>query len=217
LDFIRCHHICSYPPINIHDIAVALSTTGVDLSAGFSEANFACIKNSGRSFAVIRGYQSTGRVDPNVVASVRNARAAGIPYVDVYIFPCVSCGNPAGQMDALIAALGTENYGMIWLDIERLAWPANQVSNRDFISGLITAGKAKGKNIGVYTNYNNWESIVGLSWAGAASLPLWYAHYDNSPSFSDFVPFGGWTKPAIKQYAGDAVECGVSVDLNWYP
>ena len=32
-----------------------------------------------------------------------------------------------------------------------------------------------------------------------------YAHYDASPSFSDFVSFGGWTKPAIKQYAGDVV------------
>ena len=28
---------------------------------------------------------------------------------------------------------------------------------------------------------------------------LWYAHYDNNPSFSDFSPFGGWSKPAIKQ------------------
>jgi len=129
----------------------------------------------------------------------------------------VGCGNPAGQMDTLINGLGSSNYGMIWLDIERLSWPANQAANRVFITDLISAGKAKGKNIGVYTNYNNWQSIVGLDWTGASSLPLWYAHYDNSPNFGDFVPFGGWTKPAIKQYAGDATVCGVSVDLNWYP
>lgn len=43
-----------------------------------------------------------------------------------------------------------------------------------------------------------------------------YAHYDGKPSFSDFRPFGGWSKPAIKQYAGDKTECGAGVDLNYY-
>lgn len=43
-----------------------------------------------------------------------------------------------------------------------------------------------------------------------------YAHYDGNPSFSDFRPFGGWSKPAIKQYAGDKTECGAGVDLNYY-
>lgn len=37
-----------------------------------------------------------------------------------------------------------------------------------------------------------------------------YAHYDNNPTFSDFVPFGGWSKPAIKQYVGDATLCGMT-------
>ena len=35
-----------------------------------------------------------------------------------------------------------------------------------------------------------------------------YAHYDGNPSFGDFEPFGGWSKPAIKQYAADASVCG---------
>jgi hypothetical protein len=43
------------------------------------------------------------------------------------------------------------------------------------------------------------------------------AHYDNSPSFGDFRSFGGWTRPAIKQYVGDASLCGIGVDKNWYP
>jgi hypothetical protein len=29
-------------------------------------------------------------------------------------------------------------------------------------------------------------------WSGGSSAPLWYAHYDGSASFGDFVPFGGW-------------------------
>ena len=35
-----------------------------------------------------------------------------------------------------------------------------------------------------------------------------YPHYDNNPSFSDFEPFGGWSNPGVKQYAGDVTVCG---------
>ena len=38
-----------------------------------------------------------------------------------------------------------------------------------------------------------------------------YAHYDNDPGFDDFSPFGGWSYPNIKQYAGDASVCGKSL------
>ena len=44
-----------------------------------------------------------------------------------------------------------------------------------------------------------------------------YAHYDQNPSFSDFSSFGGWYKPTIKQYEGDARVCNVDIDADWYP
>lgn len=44
-----------------------------------------------------------------------------------------------------------------------------------------------------------------------------YAHYDGEQNYNDFSPFGGWSRPSIKQYAGDASLCGLDVDLNWYP
>ena len=44
-----------------------------------------------------------------------------------------------------------------------------------------------------------------------------YAHYDQNPSFSDFSSFGGWYKPTIKQYEGDATVCNVDIDEDWYP
>ena len=158
-------------------------------------------------------------MDPNCAYNVNNARAAGFPYVDVYMFPCYPCGNPTGQMDTLIAGLSGLNYGIIWLDIETYQWSSSQSSNQAFIQSLIEEGKKKGKTLGIYSSYYNWESIVGLNWCYPANqgLGLWYAHYDNNPSFSDFTPFGCWSKPNIKQYAGDATECSFSVDKNWYP
>ena len=46
---------------------------------------------------------------------------------------------------------------------------------------------------------SQWQPIMGSSWTGGSSYPLWYAHYDNNPSFSDFTAFNGWSSPAMKQ------------------
>mmetsp|Transcript_32873 Transcript_32873/g.57419 ORF Transcript_32873/g.57419 Transcript_32873/m.57419 type:complete len:207 (+) Transcript_32873:6130-6750(+) len=192
----------------------SLATLGVDVSEYTNV--FSCLKSSGYTFAIVRGYQSNGQVDPNAVNNIKNARSAGFSYVDVYAFPCVPCGNAAGQANALVSALSGQNYGTIWLDVETYNWSSSQSSNQSFITSFINAVKSKGKAAGIYSSYYNWQSIVGLSWSGVSSLPLWYAHYDNNPSFSDFQSFGGWSKPAIKQYAGDKTVCGAGVDLNYY-
>ena len=46
-------------------------------------------------------------------------------------------------------------------------------------------------------------------------MPLWYAHYDNSASFTDYDSFGGWSSPTIKQYEGDKSSCGVGIDYDY--
>lgn len=58
---------------------------GVDLSASFN--NFSCIKNSGYSFAIVRGYMSYGAADTVGLQNLRNAKAAGL-IGDAYFFPC---------------------------------------------------------------------------------------------------------------------------------
>ena len=63
-----------------------------------------------------------------------------------------------------------------------------------------------------------WQQIMGgvKNCPQAASVQLWYAHYDGKPDFSDFNPFGGWNKPSIKQFQGDVTLCGAGVDKNYY-
>jgi GH25 family lysozyme M1 (1,4-beta-N-acetylmuramidase) len=192
----------------------AYATLGVDVSDYVD--TFTCLRNSGYDFAIVRGYQSMGRVDPNAVSNIKNAHSAGFMYVDVYAFPCVSCGNPSGQANSLVSSLGSSSYGTIWLDVETYAWPSSQSSNQQFILSWVNTLKSHGRAVGIYSSYYNWQDIVGLSWTGCSSLPLWYAHYDNSQSFSDFQSFGGWSRPAMKQYAGDKTVCGADVDLNYY-
>jgi len=46
---------------------------------------------------------------------------------------------------------------------------------------------------------------------------LWYAHYDNNPSFSDFTPFGPFKSAFAKQYSDNCNTCGLSSDCDWSP
>jgi len=107
-------------------------------------------------------------------------------------------------------------FGMIWFDIEGTQyWTKSETSNRAFFEGLVAEAKRLDVNFGIYSSASQWTPIFG-SYNGGAAYQLWYAHYDGVQSFADFVPFGGWTKPAIKQYAGDKSACGLGIDLNWY-
>eukprot|EP01113_Clastostelium_recurvatum_P003698 TRINITY_DN11615_c0_g1_i3.p1 TRINITY_DN11615_c0_g1~~TRINITY_DN11615_c0_g1_i3.p1 ORF type:complete len:203 (+),score=32.14 TRINITY_DN11615_c0_g1_i3:121-729(+) len=167
---------------------------GIDVSQAVSQSDFNCMKPS-LEFVVMRCYRSVGSVDPDCAGTVHAAHAASIPDVSVYIFPCFKCGNPTGQMQTMVSHMKTNNINvsMIWLDIEGPGtyWGSNQATNEN--------------------------SIVG-KWTGLSNLPLWYAHYNNQQNFDDFTPFGGWTKPSIKQYADGPGLCGADgADRNWRP
>ena len=120
--------------------------------------------------------------------------------------------------------MGSSSYGTIWIDVETnpssgCSWASyTGASNCKFLGDIVNAIKSHGKTPGIYSSYYQWEGIMGSAGActNYASLPLWYAHYDNSPSFSDFRSFGGWTKPNIKQYMGDTTLCGAGVDISFY-
>ena len=200
-----------------------LATKGVDYSTPQSVSTHQCWKNNGMSFAIPRAYKSYGAFDSNAIQNVANAHAAGIPYVDIYMFPCRG-KSASAQVSELVSGMGGAQYGMIWLDIETnpssgCSWSSfSAASNCQFVNDLVSAVKAHGKTPGIYSNYYMWESIMGGAGncGGHQGIPLWYAHYDNVASFSDFRSFGGWTKPNMKQYVGDTTLCGAGVDLTFY-
>lgn len=181
------------------------------------------MKNAGYTFAIPRAWKSYGAFDSNAPANVKNAKAAGIQYVDVYMFPCRG-QSATNQVNSLISSMSGTSYGQIWLDVETnpssgCSWSSySGASNCQYVTELVNAVRAKGKVPGIYSNYYMWESIMGgaKNCPGLANVPLWYAHYDNLAAFSDFKSFGGWTKPNIKQYKGDTTLCGFGVDLNFY-
>ncbi|CAB3403483.1 unnamed protein product [Caenorhabditis bovis] len=201
-------------------LSAANAKDGIDFIQAVSASTFNCLRTNGISFVIPRVFTSLGSIDGTGVNNVKNAHAGGITDVGAYLFPCLSsrCPSAATQVRNTISRLRAEkttiNY--LWLDIERLAWPANHASNRKFIEEMVNEAKALNQPVGIYSNYYNWEEIVGLDYHGLSYLPLWWATYDNKPGFQDFKPFGGWTKPLIHQWKGTTNgKCGVSVDLNY--
>jgi hypothetical protein len=71
-------------------LTTALAYEGVDFSTALPESTFACFKTNGMSFAIPRAWHSYGGFDSNAINNVKNARAAGIQNVDIYMFPCRS-------------------------------------------------------------------------------------------------------------------------------
>ena len=82
-------------------VAVAFATTGVDVSQRTYVSNFQCLLGYGYNFAIVRVYQSNGHPDSNGPYTINDAWSGGMAHVDGYIFPCYSCGNPAGQVSLL--------------------------------------------------------------------------------------------------------------------
>jgi GH25 family lysozyme M1 (1,4-beta-N-acetylmuramidase) len=80
---------------------------------------------------------------------------------------------------------------------------------------MTEAGEKAGAHLGIYASKSQWTSIMCGN-AGFSHYPLWYPHYDNNPSFSDFAAFAGWARPAIKQYTGTTAICGTELDNNFY-
>lgn len=95
--------------------AATQATQGVDVSQLVS--NWSCLKSAGYNFAIPRAWKSYGAFDSNAPTNIHNARAAGIQFVDVYMFPCRD-QSPTNQVHSLVSSLGSSNYGQIWLDIE---------------------------------------------------------------------------------------------------
>lgn len=193
---------------------------GVDVSAPYDSGHFHCLRSLNLRFAIVRCFESLGRPDPNCAGTVAAAHAGAMDRVDAYMFPCGRCGNAKGQVDALIAYFNEHKVLVktLWLDIEGTQyWTGNLDANRAFMTELVDACASAGLATAIYSSASQWSELFGADFVKGNNLPLWYAHYDGLPEFSDFRSFGGWSKPAFKQFSDQGSKCGVSYDISWGP
>lgn len=201
---------------------VVRADLGIDVAYPYEQSAWNCLREKNITFVIIRCYQSLGRVDPSCVESVAKARAAGFRRVDLYMFPCPTCGNATGQVRDLHRAVtaGRVDFDYLWLDIEGPKyWLGDYGKNRAFFTELSDASLALfGPRLGgVYCNKNGWEELMGV-WSGGASFPLWWAYWDSTgPTWDAWKPFDGWnSRPAIKQYHGGTYLCDMHLDLDFF-
>jgi len=205
-----------------------ICTTGWDVSYTDGEVStsvFTCLRNDGYVFGFVEATAgSNGLLNPNCAKTVANAHSAGIPNVDVYIFPNVS-SNAAQMTKTIVQDLinsKTLSRNMIWFDIENPSlWTVSLETNIRWLLAAVNqaesmySGCGASTCVGIHTNETQWNTIMGGSTA-FSGLQLWYANYDNNPSFSGYKPFSGWSKPAIKQYVGNAAVCGTQIGKDYY-
>jgi hypothetical protein len=110
--------------------------------------------------------------------------------------------------------------------------PADAVSILLLLSGLLSLGPHL-----IPMDHVRVLPLDSATLSPHSANPLWYAHYDNLPAFTDFASFGGWKTPYAKQvhsapppsppyllrsdvwqYAGDVSICGgFDVDKDYAP
>jgi len=176
----------------------AFATYGVDVSQRVTKSNWQCLKSTyGASFAVVRVYQSGGHTDPNGAANINDARAAGIKYVDGYIFPCYSCGNPAGQMDATINSLKSSGVYLL-----KEGETHEQIMSKNNHTMLATAEDGTEKEVAV-------TATAGMLWMDIEGTQYWSSSQTNNVNFID-------------QLIAEGVKKGISIGVytsnsQWSP
>lgn len=196
-----------------------------DVSTPVSLESFQCLKRGGgdipveMSSVIVRAWRSIGDADKNAPTTLWHALEADMLGMDVYMFPCVKCGNLTGQVESMLQSLNCTIFGRVWLDIEGAQyWHADRDENVKAINELgAAAKKLVGYNrVGVYSSHHSWTSIFpeGFVFPWADDMPLWYPHYDNKTTMDDFVVFGGWEKPVMKQFVPSVSTCGAVLDIS---
>ncbi len=92
----------------------------------------------------------------------------------------------------MLSNLQQVNYGQLWMDIEQCdnCWYIDLNQNEKYVQNATEAAQkffaneGKNRKVGIYTSVYEWQKTVGGS-SAFSHLQLWYAHYDNLPSFSD--------------------------------
>jgi len=202
--------------------AISEARVGVDVSSLFPQSSWDCITKQGYTFAIVRCYRSSNTVDPNCAETVKRAWAAGMKHVDLYMFPCPKCSDPAGQVQRLADHIKENNitFGQLWLDIEGIDtyWGSDKTENRKIFNELVsTATNVFGTQFaGCYVSKRSWNGILGEDYKEWGNLKVWYALWDHQPGPGNWQPYGNFTKPTMHQYWGDYKGmCSMDVDLDY--
>jgi len=123
--------------------------------------------------------------------------------------------DPNVQVEYALQAIAGLPVRRLWVDFEDDKAPKDDPDEvRQWIDTCLTWAARAGLPMGVYTAWW-WWSVWPDNAEQFKDFPLWVAAYDGKANL-EFPTFGGWTRCAMKQYAGTTDFCGYSADLDWY-
>ncbi|KAK6733616.1 hypothetical protein RB195_017394 [Necator americanus] len=208
-------------------LATTTYAYALDLSAQLTLSGAQCIKSNKYSTVFIRGYAATGNgvLDSYACSNINNAYNAGLG-TEVYMTPLItSSKNGTQQFDELYNGLKKCNIVIrsVWIQVTSPVNWSYPGTNINFINSIISRAKQYGLNVGIYTNQYDWSQITSGASGAANGLMLWYWNVNGSgvsgetgANFNDFVSFGYWSAPSVKQFAQVESVCGYTVNRDVY-
>jgi hypothetical protein len=110
----------------------------------------------------------------------------------VWAFP----GENTLSVTNRLALFGAFPLSRLWLDVEQAGLTVQDVN-----LALGACDNWHGQHTGIYTGKWFFDQ---QGWSGQAlwaDRDLWHSSYDHvADAGAGFVPYGGWTRPAVKQY-----------------
>jgi GH25 family lysozyme M1 (1,4-beta-N-acetylmuramidase) len=134
--------------------------------------------------------------------------------VDAYVYLYWSQDMAAQVQEAFKRVAGFP-IGRMWLDVEEAAGDLGANALIERVQAALDSCRAHGSvDCGIYTGPGFWKGSMNNT-PKLSDAPLWYAWYNYKTSLNEWPTehFGGWTKPAGKQWA-EQVLCSVGVDKD---
>lgn len=191
-----------------------MSTLGIDVSYANGTIDWAKVKASGISFAIIRAGYGRYEVDSQFSANIKGALAQGIP-VGIYWFS-YALDTASARQEAKKCIDTIKGYSIklpVFYDFEydTIRYAKDQgvtlgkTAYNDHAVAFCEAIKAAGYKAGVYYNLDYYNRFVDTSRIGG--YYTWYAQYASSPNISGYD---------IWQYSSSGTIAGLSgrFDMN---
>ena len=194
----------------------SLAKHGVDIENAVVFTSIQCLVNAGVDFMVVRGYTDMGSVEDSAIANLRFIQNIGIPG-DIYMGSCRG-RDATTQANDMMDSIPANLYNKVWITVQKnqnqgCDWGSfPSAGNCEYLKQLLAAVKARGKEVGIFSDYYSWQSIF-RSLTGCPEVgtyPLWYGSNDRQDNFNSYKAFGGFSLPVQKAYASVSGLCGLN-------
>ena len=194
-------------------LGISLCIDGVYIHTNVTD--FKCFRDKSYSVAFIRGFLSTGIIDPYLISNLKGASYLGSPPI-VYMNPCLKCKmSLTDQFKKLLNALNDFRPDAFVFKVKLSDnWPSNPSLNCNNLKLVVTEVLKIDLPFVIQSDINDWNRIMGKDCSMKSyKVNLVWDKHDKQKNFKNFKPFGGFDEAVVKEYDGPLQICGHSVDV----